>query len=59
MEEVGIFYVHLVRFAIYYLCMAIWYIFGLFGIFFPFWYLVARKIWQPFLGTTLEASLID
>jgi hypothetical protein len=34
--------------------MAIWYIYGHFGIFvgylvyfFPFWYVVARKIWQP------------
>jgi hypothetical protein len=27
--------------------VAIWYILGLFGIFFPFWNVVARKIWQP------------
>jgi hypothetical protein len=28
--------------------MAIWYIPWLFGSFSPFWYFVARKIWQPF-----------
>jgi hypothetical protein len=27
--------------------MAIWYILWLLGIFFPFWYVVQRKIWQP------------
>jgi hypothetical protein len=27
--------------------MAIWYILWSFGIFFPFWYVVPRKIWQP------------
>jgi hypothetical protein len=27
--------------------VAIWYILRLFGIFFPFWYVVPRKIWQP------------
>jgi hypothetical protein len=26
---------------------AIWYILWLFGIFFPFWYVVPRKIWHP------------
>jgi hypothetical protein len=26
---------------------AFWYILWLFGIFFPFWYVVPRKIWQP------------
>jgi hypothetical protein len=26
---------------------SIWYIFWPFGIFFPFWYVVPRKIWQP------------
>jgi hypothetical protein len=29
--------------------MAIWYILWLFGLFFPFWYIVLRKIWQPCL----------
>jgi hypothetical protein len=37
----GIFYNHLLY------IMAILYIFWLFGIFPPFWYVVARKIWQP------------
>jgi hypothetical protein len=27
--------------------VAIWYILWMFGTFFPFWYVVARKIWQP------------
>jgi hypothetical protein len=43
----GIFYGHLVHLVV------IWYIFPVlvyfsrFGIFFPFWYIVPRKIWQP------------
>jgi ABC-type spermidine/putrescine transport system permease subunit II len=48
MEDVRIFYGHLVHFA------AIWCILWPFGIFvsylvysLPFWYVVARKIWQP------------
>jgi hypothetical protein len=39
-EDVGIFYGHLVYFA------AIWYILQPFGIFFPFWLVAPRKIWQ-------------
>jgi hypothetical protein len=38
---IGIFYSHLVNFR------AIWLILWSFGIFFPFWYDVRRKIWQP------------
>jgi hypothetical protein len=38
MKDAGIFYVHLV-----YIFTAIWYILWLSGIFFPFWYVVARK----------------
>jgi hypothetical protein len=41
----GIFYGHLVYFV------AIWCILLLFGIFFPFWYVVPRKIWQPWLAS--------
>jgi ABC-type spermidine/putrescine transport system permease subunit II len=48
MEDVGMFYGHLVYFT------AIWYILGPLGTFygylvyfFPFWYVVVRKIWQP------------
>jgi hypothetical protein len=75
-EDVGIFYVHLVHFfghLPYFMegfamkmlvhLMSIWYIFsaichilwtfgifpGLIGIFFLFWYVEARKIWQPWL----------
>jgi hypothetical protein len=49
MEDVGIFYGHLVHFTVF--CnryfMDIWYGLCAFGIFFPFWYFVPRKIWQP------------
>jgi hypothetical protein len=48
MEDVGIFYGHLVYFT------AIWYISWPFGVFYfylvyfsLFWYVVPRKIWQP------------
>jgi hypothetical protein len=48
MEDVGIFYGHLVYFTV------IWYTLWPFGIFygylvhlFPFWYVAPRKIWQP------------
>jgi hypothetical protein len=41
MEDVGIFYGHLVYFTV------IWYILWYFGIFFPFWYVAPRKIWHP------------
>jgi hypothetical protein len=49
MEDVGIFHEHLVYVfdghLVHY--MTIWYILWPFGIFFPFWYVVPRKIWQP------------
>jgi hypothetical protein len=41
MEDDVIFYGHLVQFLVF--C----YILSTFGIFFPFWYFVPRKIWQP------------
>jgi hypothetical protein len=48
MEDDGILYRHLVNFTV--LCYILW----AFGIvrgnlvyFFPFWYIVPRKIWQP------------
>jgi hypothetical protein len=49
MKDVGIFYGHLVHFAVF--SYILW-TFGTyrswkFGIFFPFWYFVRRKIWQP------------
>jgi hypothetical protein len=43
----GILYGHLVYF------MDIWYILRQFGIFSPFWYVVPRKIWQPWLVRNL------
>jgi hypothetical protein len=47
-RDVGIFYVHLVYFTA--ICHTLWTfdIFpGYLEYFFPFWYVVARKIWQP------------
>jgi hypothetical protein len=44
MEDVGIFYAHLGYFV------AIWYILRPFGIFFRFWHLSPRKIWQPWFS---------
>jgi hypothetical protein len=48
LEDVGICYDHLVLF---YVCLvysvAIWSSLWPFGIFFPFWYVAPRKIWQP------------
>jgi hypothetical protein len=47
------FYVRFVYFT------AKWYIlwsFGTFGIFFPFWYVVPRKIWQPCVAPLLASS---
>jgi hypothetical protein len=48
LEDVGVFYGHLVHFTV--VCDILW----TFGIvsgnlvhFFPFWYFVRRKIWQP------------
>jgi hypothetical protein len=35
----------------------VWYIFGNFGIFSPFWYIVTRKIWQPWLRTLFPIGL--
>jgi hypothetical protein len=50
----GPIYGHLVYFV------AIWYLVWLIGIFFPFWYVVQRKIWQPCLkaanGTHTELT---
>jgi hypothetical protein len=55
MEDVGIFYGHLVNFPaiwnifyiyIWHMYMAIWYSSSRFGTFYPFWYVVPRKIWQ-------------
>jgi hypothetical protein len=52
MEDVETFYDHIVYFTTTYLVYfaAIWYILWLFAIFFLFWYVVLRKIWQPYVG---------
>jgi hypothetical protein len=48
MKDVGKFYVHLVYFtAILYILGPFVIFCGHFGIFFPFWYVVPTKIWQP------------
>jgi hypothetical protein len=59
MEDVGIFYVHLVNF------LANWHFWWQFGTFchllvhfYPFWYLVPRKIWQPCLSLGFSESLV-
>jgi hypothetical protein len=46
----GLFYIHFVYFV------AIWYILWLFGIFFLFWYVVQRKIWQPCARRKIHCS---
>jgi hypothetical protein len=38
--------------------VVIWYILWLFGIFFAFWYVVARKIWQQ-LDQTIKLKLVN
>jgi hypothetical protein len=48
MKDVGKFYGHLVYFtATAYILWPFGYIFGYFGVVFPFWYVEPRKIWQP------------
>jgi hypothetical protein len=49
LEDAGAFYGPLVYFTYGHLVyfVAIWYILLPFGIFFPFWYVVPRQIWQP------------
>jgi hypothetical protein len=49
MQDVGILYGHLVYFTAIWSILYIWYIsclLGYFVQFFPFWYIVPRKIWQ-------------
>jgi hypothetical protein len=55
MEDVGVFYGHLVHFMVF--CYIVW----TFGIvrgnlvyFSPFWYFVPRKIWQPCEGDVIN-----
>jgi hypothetical protein len=48
MEDVGIFYGQLVHFTVF--CYILWTfgkVHGNLVYFFPFWYFVPRKIWQP------------
>jgi hypothetical protein len=44
LEDVGIFYGHLVYFTA---IRHIWVYLSSFGMFYPFWYFVSRRIWQP------------
>jgi hypothetical protein len=61
MKDVGIVYGELVYFmVIRYLCfVTIRYSLWSFGISFPFWYAVPRKIWQRFLERFVPAKRID
>jgi hypothetical protein len=43
--------------AIRYKVIAIWYSFWSFGIFPPFWWVVPRKIWQPWVSQSRGATL--
>jgi hypothetical protein len=52
MKDIGILHRHLVYFT------AIWYSLWLFGIVFPFWYFVPRKIWQPWFGALIDGALV-
>jgi hypothetical protein len=58
MEDVAIFYVHLVNFYGHLAnFMAIWYMLHRLGTFLPFWYLVSRNIWQPWMdGCTVGSQ---
>jgi hypothetical protein len=48
MEEDGIFYGHLVHFMVFgYILWTFGKVCGNLVYFFPFWYFVPRKIWQP------------
>jgi hypothetical protein len=38
--------------AIWSMLRPVWDILFLFGIFFPFWYVVPRKIWQPWFAAS-------
>jgi hypothetical protein len=48
MGDFGIFYGHVVHFTVFsYILWTFGIVRGHFVYFFPFWYSVARKIWQP------------
>jgi hypothetical protein len=56
-KDVGKLYGHLVYFtAISYILWPLEIFFGRFGIFSPFWYIVPRKIWQPWYVEPSSAS---
>jgi hypothetical protein len=63
LEDVVVSFVHLVYFMAlrYTYIVDIWYVWWLFGIFFPVWYLVPRKIWQSlpqFLSRKVEFNCV-
>jgi hypothetical protein len=48
MEDIGIFYGHLVHFSVFcYILLTFGIVRGKMVYFSPFWYFVSRKIWQP------------
>jgi hypothetical protein len=58
MGNVDIFYDHLVYFtAVLVYFVTSWYILWLFGTFLPFWYVVPRKIWQPWLRAPARVTV--
>jgi hypothetical protein len=59
MEDVGIFYGHLVYFTdIRYILWPLVTFSGSLVYLFPFWYVVARKIWQPCSQIDVKNNLI-
>jgi hypothetical protein len=60
MEDVGIFFGHLVHFTVFcYILLALGKVRGNLIYFIPFWYFVPRKIWQPCLQGQKVQRLID
>jgi hypothetical protein len=57
LEDVGLFYGHLVHFTVF--CLILW-TFGIvrgnLAYFFPFWNFEPRKIWQPWVELAAEPS---
>jgi hypothetical protein len=61
MEDVGMFNVHLVHFTAMSHILLIFGIFHGYLVFSPFWYVIARKMWQPWfyrlLGNDFQCSI--
>jgi hypothetical protein len=58
MDDVGIFYGHVVYFVDnWYILWKIRFILWSFDNFFPFWYVVPRKIWQPLFALKILTKI--